>query len=85
MSPEGARLVFAGAASVPNEFELMIPNKGDSRLARIIWRTRTEAGINFVQVERTNLVQIETASRIRMLEMERTKLERRIAQLCEAS
>lgn len=83
LSADGAKLTFCETGIIPSEFDITINNKGDSRRARIIWRTREEAGIRFVCADRAPIVSIETARRIKELEAERDRLARRVAQLSE--
>src|ERR1700733_2194392 len=83
MSQNGAKLVFTHPVAIPGEFDLMIPRKGDSRRAKIIWRQEFEAGVVFLDANKGTVVSIETARRMRKLEAERDALERRVAALSE--
>ncbi|MGD0633428.1 MAG: PilZ domain-containing protein [Beijerinckiaceae bacterium] len=83
MSQNGAKLVFAHPVTCPDEFDLMIPQKGESRRVRIIWRQETEAGIVFLASNADTVISIETVRRMRVLEAERATLARRIATLSE--
>jgi hypothetical protein len=59
MSRNGAKLVFkARCFCLPGEFELMLPQKGESRRARIVWRQQDEAGIAFLQAGGDGVVSI---------------------------
>ncbi len=82
-SGRGAKIVFADTATIPGELDVMIPKKGESRRARVVWREDNEAGVVFLPSERGTVVSIETAGRIRKLETERVALARRVAQLSE--
>jgi hypothetical protein len=82
MSQNGAMLVFEDSITVPNEFDLMIPQKGESRRARIVWRQENETGVAFPQPTGADgVVSIETARRIKNLEAERAALKARVAEL----
>ena len=81
MSAQGAKIIFESTVSVPDEFDIMIRHKGESRRARIMWRDETQAGVTFVPAEISNIVSIEATRRIRALEAEHDSLVRRIAQL----
>ena len=43
LSCDRARLVFSDHVLIPDEFDLMIPLKGDSRHVRIVWRYQANA------------------------------------------
>ena len=81
MSRNGAKLIFEGTVLLPGEFELTLPQKGESRHARIIWRQQDEAGVSFVQPGADGIVSIEMARRIRRLETDRAALQARVAEL----
>jgi hypothetical protein len=83
MSQNGAKIVFAATALIPNEFDLLIPNKAESRRARIIWRDDLQVGISFLESEKAAVVSIESARKIKKLEAERGALAARVAQLSE--
>jgi hypothetical protein len=82
MSQNGAKLVFEGAVLLPGEFEFTLPQKGESRRARVIWRQQDEAGITFLQAEcGESVVPLGMARRIRRLEADRAALQARVAEL----
>jgi hypothetical protein len=81
MSRNGAKLVFEGTVLLPGEFELTLPQKGESRRARIVWRSEGEAGIAFLQPGGEGVVPIGMARRIRRLEADRAALQTRVAEL----
>jgi hypothetical protein len=81
MSRNGAKVVVQGTVLLPREFELTLPQKGESRRARIVWREQGEAGIAFLQPDAEGVVSIETARRIQRLETDRAALQARIAEL----
>jgi hypothetical protein len=83
LSQDGAKIIFADGVAVPTEFDVMIPRKGESRRARVIWRDATQAGVLFVPSPADNVVSIEAALRMRSLEAEHEGLRRRIAELTE--
>jgi hypothetical protein len=84
MSQNGAKLVFEGTALLPGEFDLMLPQKSETRRARIVWRQQDEAGVSFPQAGgRQGVVSIETARRIKKLEADRAALQARVAELTE--
>jgi hypothetical protein len=84
MSQNGAKLVFESTALLPGEFDLLLPQKGETRRARVIWRRQDEAGVSFPQAAaRQGVVSIETARRIKKLETDRAALQARVAELTE--
>jgi hypothetical protein len=83
LSQDGATIVFSEAVGVPAEFDVMIPRKGESRRARVVWRDATQAGVLFLPAAADNVVSIEAALRAHKLEAEREGLQRRIAELTE--
>ena len=83
MSRNGAKLVFEGSVLLPGEFELTLPQKGESRRARIVWREQDEAGVTFLPPGGEGVVSIGMARRIRKLEADRTALQARVAELTE--
>jgi hypothetical protein len=84
MSQNGAKLVFEGTVLLPGEFDLTLPQKGENRRARIVWREQDEAGVTFLQAGGgQGVVSIETARRIKRLERDRAALAARVAELTE--
>jgi hypothetical protein len=81
MSRNGAKLVFEGSVLLPGEFDLTLPQKGESRRARVVWRRQDEAGITFLQPGGEGVVPIGMARRIKRLEADRTALKARVAEL----
>ena len=83
MSQNGAKLVFEGTALLPGEFELTLPQKGESRRARVIWRQQDAAGIAFLPAREESVASIAVARRIKRLEADRAALQARVAELTE--
>ena len=83
MSQNGAKIGFSNTALIPSEFDVLIPQKGESRRARIVWRGDKQAGVAFLQSEKSAVISIESARRIKKLQAERDTLARRVAQLSE--
>jgi hypothetical protein len=83
LTQSGAKIVFSDLASIPGEFDISIGWQGESRRARVVWRTKSEAGIQFSNSLSQAVVSIESARKIRKLETERDELSRRVAQLSE--
>jgi PilZ domain len=47
LSQSGVRLVVAGSADVPLEFELEIPESGAAAMTRLVWTDGTHYGARF--------------------------------------
>ena len=85
LSGNGARLDFPSTVGLPGTFDLAIRHKGDSRLARIVWRTDEAIGVVLEEPHVATVTSIETARRLRQLEAERDRLAQRVRQLSEPS
>lgn len=83
MSQNGAKLVFEGTVLLPGEFEITLPQKGESRRARIVWRAQDQVGINFLHSGGEAVVPIAMARRMKRLERDRAALQARVAELTE--
>ena len=81
MSQSGAKIEFARAVLVPSEFELIIPQRGNSRRAHIVWREAKALGISFLDPDVGAVIPIEVARRIRKLKAERDMLAQRVREL----
>ena len=51
LTGEGARLVFAGATNLPDEFRLLSLSANTIRPVRLLWQRGLSAGIGFVGPE----------------------------------
>ena len=84
VSAQGARLIVSEALVVPEEFELVIPQKGRSYRALLKWRSATECGVRLKPGGDTRFEASDAAARLRKLEAERIVLQARVAQLSSA-
>jgi hypothetical protein len=83
ISPYGARLVFSDAVTVPDVFEIAIPQKEQTLRAHVIWRHGNEVGIAFAQhaqVEAPTPAR-DLTDRVQRLESEVAALKRILRQL----
>jgi len=80
LSQNGAYLAFSDHALIPDEFDLMIPHKGDSRRVRIAWRLQENVGIEFLQQDGRS---VEAAQQITALKAQNAALARRVSDLSE--
>lgn len=85
MSESGARLEFPGSVFLPEEFELVIRQRGNSRRVRIAWREAKSLGISFLDPDFGPVVPIELARQIRKLKAERDMLAQRVRDLSESA
>jgi hypothetical protein len=46
-SGEGAKIVLAETLLLPREFDLLIPGKSETRLARLVWARGAQVGVMF--------------------------------------
>lgn len=83
MSRDGAKLEFVNPVLVPDELDLIIPSRGDSRRVQVVWRRPTTLGVSFADKAGT-VIPIDAARQIRKLREERDMLARRIRDLSES-
>jgi hypothetical protein len=84
ISASGAKLVIANTVTVPDEFEINIPQKGRSFNAQVVWRTANETGIRFVAGHADDAMgegSDDAHRRIKSLEAENARLKKKIAEL----
>ncbi|WP_298356703.1 PilZ domain-containing protein [Rhodoblastus sp.] len=83
LSEGGARLEMAHPISLPTEFEVTIPRRGEYWRARQAWRDSLALGVTFVPSDSGTDVSIESARRIKQLQSERDALAKRLAEMSE--
>jgi hypothetical protein len=85
ISESGAKLAVSTVVTLPERFDLLIPQKGTARRAQIRWRNADEIGVTFVDVSASGGAAVSNEAalrqRIRELEAEVARLNHRIAQL----
>jgi hypothetical protein len=83
ISPFGARLIFADVVTVPETFELNIPQKEQTLRAHIIWQHGHEVGVAFAPhaVLDGPDEDGDLAERVQRLETEVASLKRLIRQI----
>ena len=86
LSDTGARIEAPPSVTVPEYFELLIPQRNVRHRARIVWRHQAELGLIFEDVVQQPKPAVEQTSpeiRIRMmeLELETAKLRAQLAEM----
>ena len=85
ISAEGAKLVFAQTATVPQEFDLSVLSNERTFRARVVWRRADEAGVAFLEPRpQTAPVSLDLMRRLRQCEAENAALRQRMEQLSSA-
>ena len=78
LSHNGAMLEFPEPMPPPGEFDFCIVGKGESRLARLIWRDGPRLGVVTESAALNPVVSLETERLVRKLKAERAALARRL-------
>ena len=82
LSTEGARINVDGAVSLPESFDISIPQREFTARARLVWREENKAGIEFLA--EAPAVEPTTANyqaKIRALEALNAKFKAQIAEM----
>jgi len=78
----GAKIAFDGSAILPDEFDFVVARKSLTCVARMVWRSRNEAGLTFLDTNDANdIVPLDWARKLRASERTNRRLESRIEQL----
>jgi len=84
LSPMGARLAVPASLTLPDRFELSIPQRGATYRARLVWRKGDQGGVEFEAPEAAVAPTVESLqARVRELEAANAKLRARIAELVD--
>ena len=75
LSEKGARIIFSDTVTLPDAFELYIPQRDQTLRAKVRWRHKDEIGLAFVTAEQNHagdaqLSENEVVQRVAMLEAE---------------
>ncbi len=85
ISPKGARLAISDTVTLPEEFDLHVPQKGKTYRARLRWRNNEGAGVEILNEEGpASPVQVsrgDYAMRIAELETENSSLRLKVVDL----
>ena len=86
LSDTGAKLIVSAAVTLPECFDLIIPQKSVTRRARIAWRRGEEIGVRFEDASPSDRCDPDASAlkrRIRELEAEVARLQSRVLQLTD--
>ena len=83
ISKSGARLAISNTFTLPEEFDIEVPQKGRTYRARLCWRDEQSAGVEFVLDTTDSSSRADNNSRIAELEAENAALRLRIFDLRE--
>ncbi|WP_158812458.1 PilZ domain-containing protein [Methylocapsa sp. S129] len=85
LSEVGARINLASTFSLPETFEITIPQRGISRRARLVWRRDDLAGVDFLGGEESQSTSAtaDPTAKIKALEAENAKLKAQIGTLMQ--
>lgn len=82
ISGTGAKLQLTQAVTLPDQFELHIPQKGETSRVRIRWRRGDEIGVSFLTpVAEEPQPGLSLQDRLRELEAENVRLRRLLAEM----
>lgn len=88
ISDHGAKIGVTTSLTLPDQMDLIIPQKGMNQRVRVCWRHADEMGVEYMAMAERPTAPVETAShdgmlleRIRHLEMENDRLLRLVATL----
>jgi PilZ domain len=82
ISPSGARLNFDSIVSLPEIFDIEVPHKSIACRAKLVWRDRTLAGVEFVpEAVASHDGNADYLAKIRTLEALNAKFKAQIAEL----
>ena len=83
LSDAGARLHIASSFSLPETFDLAIPQRGIARRVKLLWRRGDQAGVDFVEADIPQAGYADPTARIKTLEAENAKLKAQIGVLLQ--
>ena len=83
LSDVGARINIASSFSLPETFDLAIPQRNIACRAKLIWRRGDQAGVDFVEADQPQVAVADPTARIKALEAENAKLKAQIGVLLQ--
>jgi hypothetical protein len=82
-SAAGAKIAMSGTALLPDEFDLSIARKEASFRARLVWRDKLEAGVQFTANDGSRVVSLDVARKLQKRKAEIERLRRRVSELSD--
>ncbi len=83
ISRVGAKLVLSSSVTLPEEFDIDVPQKGKTYRARLCWRDEDSAGIEFVLDATEANAEADHKLRVAQLETENNALRLRVMELTQ--
>lgn len=81
VSSTGAKLQLAESVTLPEQFELDIPQKGETVRVRLRWRRGDEVGVSFATPMAEPMPPADLQERLRDLELENARLRQLIMEM----
>ena len=81
ISETGAKLHVSDSVTIPDQFDLHIPQRDETLRSRLKWRRADEVGVAFTSAARTDEVSPEVSARLRELEAENALLRKLLAEV----
>jgi hypothetical protein len=81
ISSTGAKIELSDGLTVPEIFDLVIPQKGRTYRAQIAWRGTESMGVRFVRDENASKVWETPESKVEQLERENRRLRQQVVAL----
>jgi hypothetical protein len=83
LSASGARLSVPASTTLPDRFELSVPQRSLATRVRLVWRRGDLAGVQFDDQPEESTAPEDLQARVRELEAANAKLRARVAELTE--
>lgn len=80
ISGTGAKLEIGVSATIPDVFELQIPQRGDTLRAHLMWRRGEEVGVTFSEAQAPRDPAQDVMVRLKRLEAENAHLRQLLAE-----
>ena len=81
LGEHGAKVVFTNTSVVPDRLELSVTRMDRVFTARVAWRREGEIGLVFVAPTDAQIIPFDLALRMRKLEADKARLDRRVDEL----
>lgn len=81
ISDTGAKLHVSESVTIPEQFELYIPQRDETLRARLKWRREDEVGVAFLTAGKVDEPSPDVSARLRELEAENALLKKLLAEM----